>query len=291
MTKPDCFPLDATRATETANELQTHKPTQSAATLFATDTGAGVSVMFIHGWTCDSNDWMWQLPFFESRFRVIAVDLRGHGRSEVTPQGTYAPSDYVSDIEAFIATRYPGQRFAIVGHSMGAQIAALLAAKRPDLVGAVVSVDGSLGVPDAAAVFLAKTTHDLETGNPGNVVPTLFNLLYARDTDPALKCWHARRAQGMPGHVVRESFGPLYFGENQVGMGAASAVFCQNLTIPFYHLGRDAAQVKLIRPWFSHPKSRVEAWSDTGHWIMQDRKDDVNRAVVAWLDNVTSDWT
>jgi hypothetical protein len=34
-----------------------------------------------------------------------------------------------------------------------------------------------------------------------------------------------------------------------------------------------------MRPWFSHPKSKVDVWSNTGHWIMQDRKDDVNAAV------------
>ncbi|WP_321789342.1 alpha/beta hydrolase [Paraburkholderia sp. J94] len=290
MTKADRSPLDAPQATDTANEASPHAPMQSPATLFATDTGNGVNVMFIHGWTCDSNDWMWQLPHFETRYRVIAVDLRGHGRSEVTPQGTYAPSHYVSDIEAFMTTHYPGQRFVLVGHSMGAQIAARLAAKRPDLVGAVVSVDGSLGVSDAAADFLAKTTQDLETGDPGEVVPALFTLLYDRDTDPALKCWHSRRVRGMPLPVVRESFGPLYFGDDQVGMGEASAIFCRSLDIPFYHLSRDAGQVELMRAWFSHPKSKVEAWSNTGHWIMQDRKDDVNHAVTAWIDDVTSDW-
>ena len=39
-----------------------------------------------------------------------------------------------------------------------------------------------------------------------------------------------------------------------------------------------------MRPWFSHPKSKVDAWSNSGHWIMQDRKDDMNAAVTAWTD-------
>jgi hypothetical protein len=39
-----------------------------------------------------------------------------------------------------------------------------------------------------------------------------------------------------------------------------------------------------MRPWFSHPKSKVDLWSNAGHWIMQDRKDDVNAAVTAWID-------
>ncbi|WP_321904993.1 alpha/beta fold hydrolase [Paraburkholderia tropica] len=290
MTKAVHSSLDAPRATDPAHDARPHTLMHSPATLFATETGSGVCVMFIHGWTCDSHDWMWQLPYFETRYRVIAVDLRGHGRSEVTPPGTYAPSHYVADLEAFMTTHYPGQRFVLVGHSMGAQVAARLAAQRPDLVGAVVSVDGSLGVSNAAADFLAKTTHDLETGDARELAPALFTLLYDRDTDPALKCWHARRVRGMPLHVVRDSFGPLYFGDDQIGMGEASAAFCRSLATPVYHLSRDAEQTEYMRAWFAHTKSKVEAWSDTGHWIMQDRKDEVNHAIAAWLDDVTADW-
>lgn len=119
--------------------------TRDTAKLFGTDVGAGKNVMFLHGWACDSHDWSWQLPLFESKYRVVAVDLRGHGRSKVEPPGAYMPADYVADIEALISTRYHGEKFIIVGHSMGGQIAALLAAKRPDLINAVVSIDGSLG--------------------------------------------------------------------------------------------------------------------------------------------------
>lgn len=256
----------------------------SPATLFATEVGTGRNLMFIHGWTCDSHDWSWQLPFFESRYRVLAVDLRGHGRSELTPSGTYTPADYVSDIEALIAARHSEQTFILIGHSMGGQIAARLAAKRPDLVGAVVSVDGALGFSGAPVEFFAKTTQDLHTGDPAVVVPGLFQHVYGSDTESAFKRWHARRAQGMPAHVVRESFGPLFFGADQVGAGEASEKFCRRLTVPVYHLCRDPEQASRMRPWFSRPKSKVDVWADAGHWIMQDRGDDVNAAIAAWID-------
>jgi pimeloyl-ACP methyl ester carboxylesterase len=131
-----------------------HAATGPTAKLFATEAGTGKNVMLLHGWTCDSHDWSWQLPLFESKYRVVAADLRGHGRSEVMPSGAYSPADFVADIEALISTGYPGQTFIIIGHSMGGQTAARLAAKRPDLVDAVVSVDGALGFSsDAAQLF------------------------------------------------------------------------------------------------------------------------------------------
>lgn len=255
-----------------------------AAKLFYTEAGTGRNVMLLHGWTCDSHDWITQLPVFESKYRVVAADLRGHGRSEVKPSGAYKPADYVADIEALILNKYPAANFIIVGHSMGGQIAARLATKRPDLVSAVVSVDGALGFDSNAAQFFDKAARDLDVGDPGLVVPAFFQSAYDPATDPAFKRWHARRVQGMPTHVVRASFAPLFFGADQVGIGEASARLCRSARVPFYHLCRDPAQAGRMRPWFSHPKSKVDVWSNAGHWLMQDRPDEINAAITAWID-------
>lgn len=104
----------------------------STARLHSRDIGTGKNVMFLHGWTCNSEDWAGQLPYFESGYRVATVNLRGHGSSEVMPSGAYSPADYVADIESLIATRYVDEPFVIAGHSVGGQIAARLAARRPE---------------------------------------------------------------------------------------------------------------------------------------------------------------
>jgi hypothetical protein len=110
------------------------------------------------------------------------------------------------------------------------------------------------------------------TDGPTGVLWRDTCIVYDPATDPGYKRWHARRVQGMPLHVVRESFGPLFFGADQVGSEEASATFCRSLTAPVYHLCRDPAQANRMRPWFSHPKSKVHVWPNAGHWIMQDRK-------------------
>jgi len=259
--------------------------TPTVAKLFSTEVGTGkTNLMLLHGWTCDAHDWSWQLPVLESKYRVVAVDLRGHGRSEVMPSGAYTPADYVADIESLILSKYSGQKFVLIGHSMGAQIAARLAVQRPDLVSAVVSVDGSLGFSADLGALFQKTVDDLNAGDPGVVGPALFQLFYDAATDPAYKRWHARRLQGMPLHVVRESFGPLFLGAGQVGIGKASEDFCRTLAVPIYHLCRDPAQAARMSTWFTNAKSKVDVWSNAGHWIMLDRKADVNTAVTAWVD-------
>lgn len=254
--------------------------------LYYTEVGAGRNVMFIHGWSCDSHDWSWQLPQFENKYRTVAIDLRGHGSSEVTPAGTYRPDDFVADVETLISTKYTGQKFVLVGHSMGGQIAARLALKRPDLISAVVSVDGALGFSEEVAAVFEKTVKGLMSSQPGDAAAALFAGAYGSKTDPAFKRWHARRSQGMQPHVLREAFAPLFFGPGQVGIGEASAAFCSKVTVPVYHLCRDPAQAERMRQWFSNPKSKVDVWTDTGHWIMQDSVADMNAAVMQWIDSI-----
>jgi pimeloyl-ACP methyl ester carboxylesterase len=274
----------ATAAATAAGSRVAFATTTRTAKLFSTDVGVGKNVLLLHGWTCDSHDWSWQLPVLESRCRVVAVDLRGHGRSEVMPPGAYAPADFVADIESLIVTKHPGQKFILVGHSMGGQIAARLAARRPDLVSGVVSVDGALGLSANLGPVFQKTADDLQAGDPGLVGPALFELFYDPATDSALKRWHARRLQGTPPHVVRESFAPLFLGADQVGIGKPTEDFLRGLTVPFYHLSRNPAQVVPMRSWLSNSKSKVDLWPRAGHWIMQDRKDDVNAAIIGWID-------
>jgi pimeloyl-ACP methyl ester carboxylesterase len=254
--------------------------------LYYTDVGSGRNLMFIHGWSCDSHDWSWQLPQFESKYRTVAIDLRGHGSSEVTPSGTYKPDDFVADLETLISTNYKGQKFVLIGHSMGGQIGARLAVKRPDLISAVVSVDGALGFSEEAAPIFGKTVKGLLSTNPGAAAAELFAGAYGTNTDPALKRWHARRSQGMRAHVLREAFAPLFFGPDQVGIGEGSAKFCSKVTVPVYHLCRDPVQAERMRHWFPNPESRVDVWSDSGHWIMQDRAAEMNTAVMKWIDSI-----
>jgi pimeloyl-ACP methyl ester carboxylesterase len=59
---------------------------------FTVEDGTASDVLLVHGGGCDSHDWSWEVPRLAERGRrVIAVDLRGHGRSGV-PRGAHVPS-------------------------------------------------------------------------------------------------------------------------------------------------------------------------------------------------------
>lgn len=74
-------------------------------------------------------------------YRVIAPDLRGHGRSDrVGKGGSYNLVDFLSDIDA-IAENLAGKAFTLVGHSLGSVVAAIFAAIRPQRIKNIVLVE------------------------------------------------------------------------------------------------------------------------------------------------------
>ncbi|GAA4285414.1 hypothetical protein GCM10022261_29450 [Brevibacterium daeguense] len=75
--------------------------------------------------------------------RIIAPDLRGRGRSSVLP-GPYGMPAHAEDLAAVLAVLAAGP-VDVVGHSMGAFVAVVLAHRHPELVRSLVLVDG--GIP------------------------------------------------------------------------------------------------------------------------------------------------
>jgi len=104
----------------------------------------GVPVVILHGYLEQGASWGIVAPSLERR--VVAPDLRGHGRSEhVGAGGFYHFWDYVPDVLALID--HLGGKVDLVGHSMGASLAVLVAGTRPEAVRRLALVDG-IGPPD-----------------------------------------------------------------------------------------------------------------------------------------------
>ena len=77
------------------------------------------AVVLIHGWTCDESVWAANIGELAQHFRVLTVDLPGHGQSEVAPSNsmeTYADAVSAAMHHAKI------KRAVLVGHSMGGAV-------------------------------------------------------------------------------------------------------------------------------------------------------------------------
>lgn len=108
--------------------------------LYYQDLGAGdPALLFVHGTGDDHEVFVHQAEHFRARHRTIAVDLRGHGRSEA-PKQEYTFPLFAEDLAAVIE-HLALTRPVIVGHSMGGSIALELAARHPRILRALVLLD------------------------------------------------------------------------------------------------------------------------------------------------------
>jgi pimeloyl-ACP methyl ester carboxylesterase len=92
---------------------------------------SGEPLVLVHGYTGDITDWRYQIPEFSRTQRVLIMDLRGHGRSEVSKdRSSYAVEQMASDVEALI-DHVGLERYHLLGHSMGGAIVQEIALRGP----------------------------------------------------------------------------------------------------------------------------------------------------------------
>lgn len=108
----------------------------------AAATGSGPrrpGVLLLHGLLGRASHWAGTARRLAPRYRALALDQRGHGRSG-KPEGPYTPDAYLADAIAAVE-QLDLAPVTLIGHSMGALTAWQVAARRPDLVAAVVICD------------------------------------------------------------------------------------------------------------------------------------------------------
>jgi pimeloyl-ACP methyl ester carboxylesterase len=102
---------------------------------------AGPPVVLIHGYTDSARDWVPLVPYLSPRFRLILVDIRGHGRSS-KPECCYTRYDFAYDIKLLLDALTVRQA-DIVGHSLGSYIAQTFAEEWPERTRRVVLISSS----------------------------------------------------------------------------------------------------------------------------------------------------
>src|SRR3989304_2398911 len=91
------------------------------------------TIVLLHGYGGQARQWKYQLQEFSFSNRVIALDLRGHGRSD-KPDCQYTMPLLLRDLEIALAELNVGERFILVGHSFGGAIATEYAVIHPERV-------------------------------------------------------------------------------------------------------------------------------------------------------------
>ncbi|MBP1946291.1 alpha/beta fold hydrolase [Methanobacterium petrolearium] len=118
-------------------------------------------MVLVHGLGSDHTVWGGLTPLLEENFRVLAVDLRGHGRSSKTPE-QYSIELFSNDINQLLESLNIKQAH-FIGHSMGGAILQQLALKRPDKIRSLILISSFSCVDfhlDSIFRELLKTLND-----------------------------------------------------------------------------------------------------------------------------------
>ena len=251
------------------------------ADIWYTVDGDGPPVLLLHGWTCDSHDWIFQIPLLlDHGYQVVAPDHRGHGRSSA-PSGSYRPEVLADDAAALL--KHLNIESAIVfGHSMGTTVASALAVRHPGVVRALVMSDpvyhrtGEILKP-----FVAMVQGD---DSPERAVEYISAVFYSPDTPGWMRTWHRRRALGTPNHVVTGCIQGMYGDEDGIGRKENATKYFKARKVPRLAVYRTEDNTATDRAIPLEGFDEIVLLEGAGHWPHQQKSEEFNRIVVAWLE-------
>ena len=154
-------------------------------------------VLLLHGRSANAISWQRFAASLAQRYRVVAFDQRGHGMTDWP--GNYTHRLLTGDV-AGVAEAVGLDRFALIGHSMGAGIAWAYAARHPDNLDCLVLVDASPDPPGEHESFspFPQTPSGLKW--PEGIIAWATTRGWTEGIDPQdLDLWLTRYARPAPG--------------------------------------------------------------------------------------------
>jgi pimeloyl-ACP methyl ester carboxylesterase len=125
--------------------------------------GSGPPLILVHGLDRHAHTFDHIVPHFAKRFRVIAVDMRGHGESAWDPEARYVVEDYVRDMEGLV-DQLTLRDIVIWGNSTGGRVAQVYAGLHPDRVTHMISEDVGPERPRQIADNYARRVTEEQAG-------------------------------------------------------------------------------------------------------------------------------
>jgi pimeloyl-ACP methyl ester carboxylesterase len=239
-----------------------------------TSQGAGPqTLILVHCWTCDETAWSAQVPSLSRRYRVITLDLPGHGRSG-TP-AAFSIELFVRAIEA-VRSEAGADRVVLAGHGNGAPVIRRYAMTHPERVAGLVVVDGTLllagnGLPPERVLR--------GMGKSAIREQAIRGAYFSETTTPDLQQRILKMMLAMPDAIAGDTLiaiqDPSQWTDEPVRVPVL-AVNCAKLRSD----GWERA-IKRI-----YPMAEFHRIPDTGHFLMMENPEAFNRLVEGFLARV-----
>jgi len=218
------------------------------------------TIVFIHGFGGKAEQWQYQMQKFAMDNRVVALDMRGHGLSD-KPSTGYDMPRIQADLETALTQLKVSTPFVLVGHSFGGAVVTDYALNHPDHIEKLIIIA-------TAGEFKLNPLFKLGLNLPSSVL---------RLIGPFTRKWlHA------PPHALRE------FYHKNMAVWNGWEKFSQ-LTVPTQVI-RGHRDIVFDRPLFEKVAGSIPGAVDvdidvSGHMVMLERRETVDRAIAGFLDD------
>jgi pimeloyl-ACP methyl ester carboxylesterase len=259
-------------------------------------------LLLLHGGRDHCRNWDWVAQALRNDWHIIAPDLRGHGDSQWSPDGSYTMAGYIYDLAQLIHQQHLAP-VTIVAHSLGGQIALRYAGIYPEAVAQLAAIEG-LGPSPARLAERRTKTIDERMDEWIREQRSLSGRLPRRY--PSIEDAFRRMQEENP-HLTSEQARHLtVHGANQNEDGTYSWKFDNYVrTWPPYDMaGRDIQQLwsRITPPtlllygeesWAGNPAEdgrarhfpnvKIVGIAHAGHWLHHDQLDDFLRVIREFL--------
>ncbi|GFE67069.1 alpha/beta fold hydrolase [Litoreibacter roseus] len=229
------------------------------------------TVLFVHGWCCDHSIWGDQIAALCSDYTVVALDLASHG-SAGKRQNAWPMSSYVQDALAVVkAVNRPS--WALVGHSLGGVLVAMLAAEMRAETAAVVVVDAikrpdqTLPQQDADAML-----DYLSVDWPRNVPAWLAEAAFTNKTSSEIVSYVERALGSADGTTAVEGLRDFLAQDHAKLLDAI-----RDIPVLLMNGAPPAPSADFFDAF--HPDCKLVEFEGAGHFVMLERVEDFNRCL------------
>jgi pimeloyl-ACP methyl ester carboxylesterase len=151
------------------------------------------TLVFVHCWSCDRSFWRNQVDLLADRYRVVTLDLAGHGESG-KDRKNWTVLGLANDVRA-VADELKLKRMILVGHSMGGPVSLEAARLLRGRVLGVIAVDTLHNADQQIPVQVAQSIAEKLRADFGGTMQNFMGSMFAKTSDAAVRDWVEAKAK------------------------------------------------------------------------------------------------
>ena len=237
------------------------------------------TLLFIHGYGCNSKYWWAQLQHFSKNYRVISIDIGGHGESG-TNRNDYTMANFGADVVAVMNEENIKQSY-LIGHSMGGPVALEAAVVLQDRVTAIIGVDTFHNIAKGpASPFVKLMVNTMFRFRQSSSTNDAVTKQFREDANLDLKNWISQKAETTDPRASRGSLSSI------IAMDYPTQL--KKINVPIITLNsRFWMDTEVEEGHKEYSKYQVSFIDEVGHYVMMEKPTYFNK----WLDGVLDERT